>query len=246
MTGLPLKAILDSDIFLVSYPRSGSTWLRNIIAEIVYGESGNTLGDIEKYIPDIHRTNIDQIPLKSPRIIKSHFHYDPKYRKVIYIVRDPRDVYLSFFKFKLRQHKFNSLFTDFILDLNSGKVWPGKWNDHVHSWLFGYSFFSNKTKPDLFMLRYEDTLSDTKQIITLLSEFLGYKLNSKTLNAIIDRSSKEKMKEKQSLGGFPFHPKNFPFIDNANSGYWRKELTEKHLRLIISENKAVMKKINYL
>ena len=38
--------------------------MRNIIAEIIYGESGDTLGAIGEYIPDIHKYNIDEMHLK--------------------------------------------------------------------------------------------------------------------------------------------------------------------------------------
>jgi len=52
-------------------------------------------GDVEP-LPEID---------SAARIIKSHEYFDPRSKKVIYIVRDPRDVALSYYDFsrKYRQ-----------------------------------------------------------------------------------------------------------------------------------------------
>jgi len=128
--GLPINKILNTDVFLVSYPRSGNTWLRNIIAEIIYGESGTKLGDVGKYIPDIGKYNVDEMDLKFPRVIKSHDTYNETYRRVIYIIRDPRDVILSYYKYH-SQLKYSSTFENFVIEVNNGNIWPGKCCDPV-------------------------------------------------------------------------------------------------------------------
>ena len=61
----------NSTIFLVSYPRSGNTWIRHIIAEILYGKHIASLKEIDIYIPDIHKIPITD----KTRIAKSHFTY---------------------------------------------------------------------------------------------------------------------------------------------------------------------------
>jgi len=86
-------AVYPDDTFVVSYPRSGNTWTRFLIANLVYPEKNVGFTNIEKLIPDT--SSQSNRALKStprPRIIKTHEYFDHRYRKVIYIVRDPRDV----------------------------------------------------------------------------------------------------------------------------------------------------------
>ena len=108
---------VDSDIFIVSYPRSGNTWVRTIISEIVFKHSGKKLGDLCKFIPDLHTPNIDNIILKHPRIFKSHFNYSDEYKRVIYIVRDPRDVFISYYKYLTQKKKYDATLNNFIIDV---------------------------------------------------------------------------------------------------------------------------------
>ena len=124
---MPIKTVLESDIFLVSYPRSGNTWVRNIIAEALYGESGKSLGEIGEYVPDLHKYNIDEMELAHPRVIKSHFYYTKEYKRIIYIVRDPRDVFISYHKYLTQLGTCSSSLKDFVVALCGGDIWPGTW-----------------------------------------------------------------------------------------------------------------------
>ena len=96
-----------------------------------------------------------------PRIIKSHEYFDPRYKKVIYIVRDPRDVALSYYDFCAeisadrrpvsRSRRFVS---DFVGGRLSSVDW-GTWGENVASW-----FYTRSGRPNFLLLRYEDMLAD--------------------------------------------------------------------------------------
>ena len=45
--------VLPDDIFIVSYPKSGNTWLRFLVANIVFPDREINLSNIESTIPDI-------------------------------------------------------------------------------------------------------------------------------------------------------------------------------------------------
>ncbi len=75
--------IKSSDIFLVSYPKSGNTWLRFLLGNYI----STDIVDFTKsslVIPDID-ANPEQINLlkTTPRFIKSHFTYTADYPNVI-------------------------------------------------------------------------------------------------------------------------------------------------------------------
>ena len=109
--------VLDSDIFLVSYPRSGNTWLRFVLGTYISGENVDWI-NLEYIFPDIYKCSEDFLSkLQSPRYIKSHHPYDSRYNKIVYVVRDPRDVLVSYYFWHVKfgyfedtRHSFNVFF----------------------------------------------------------------------------------------------------------------------------------------
>src|SRR5216117_3316416 len=88
--------VFPDDVFIVSYPRSGNTWTRFLIGNLLYQDDPVTFSNIERRIPEIY-FNPDHVMrrLSRPRILKSHECFQPRYKRIIYIVRDPRDVCVS-------------------------------------------------------------------------------------------------------------------------------------------------------
>jgi len=81
--------IYPDDTFVVSYPKSGNTWTRFLLANLVYCNEDITFSNIERKIPDpsmVTRADLERVP--RPRIVKSHEYFDPRYKRVIYIVLD--------------------------------------------------------------------------------------------------------------------------------------------------------------
>ena len=89
-------AVFPDDTFLVSYPRSGNTWTRFLIANLVYPSANVSFTNIETLIPDTSSQSSRALRRTlRPRLIKTHEYFDHRCRKIICIVRDPRDVVLS-------------------------------------------------------------------------------------------------------------------------------------------------------
>src|ERR1700744_2321096 len=84
-----------SDVYLASYPRSGNTMLRFVLAEILSGIP-SSFDSIQRIVPEIG-VHVHAHPLLpgAGRLIKTHEPYRRKYKRGIYIVRDIRDVMLS-------------------------------------------------------------------------------------------------------------------------------------------------------
>src|SRR5581483_8943536 len=92
--------LLDDDMLLVSFPRSGNTWLRVLLANLLRPEPV-TLTTIEQVVPDVYaNADADLLRVPRPRILKSHEPFDARYGRVVYLVRHPVDVAVSFYHFQ--------------------------------------------------------------------------------------------------------------------------------------------------
>src|ERR1700746_653624 len=183
-------AVYPDDTFVVSYPRSGNTWTRFLIANLVYPEKNVGFTNIEKLIPDT--SSQSNRALKStprPRIIKSHEYFDHRYRKVIYIVRDPRDVALSYYDFQRKYMQIDDAYPlpRYVEDFVEGRLvsvgW-GTWGENVASWIF-----TRGKRKEFLLLRYEDMMKDTHHELTRIAEFLEIEPESGRLQKAIEHSS---------------------------------------------------------
>ena len=75
--------IWEDDIFLVSYPRSGNTWMRCLLANLLEPDQKWNITNLARVVPDIHEPwPQDWLP-RRPRLLKSHLPYHADYGRVI-------------------------------------------------------------------------------------------------------------------------------------------------------------------
>jgi hypothetical protein len=106
--GTSFPAVLrGDDIFISSYPRSGNTWMRTWISDVLLQLNGYQTTSVlpitvKEIVPDIHQDDINSfnkgIANKSCRFIKSHWQYDKYAKKTIYIFRKPGDALCSYYQ----------------------------------------------------------------------------------------------------------------------------------------------------
>src|SRR5579862_9812359 len=130
------RGFQPADVFVGSYPRSGSTWLRFMLLEILAGQA-SSFNNTNEMLPDVgkHEAGASVLP-GNGRLIKTHERFRPEYKKAIYLVRDPRDVALSEFAYQtalgLERNDFDAYLERF---LRTGVNPFSSWIDHVNSWL---------------------------------------------------------------------------------------------------------------
>lgn len=198
--GRNLQVRVD-DCFIVSYPRSGNTWLRFLIANLRRRDAKVDYGSIEKIIPDIYIS--DELKLramKGPRVLKSHEAFDPRYRRVIYLIRDPRDVIISQFVTlrRLRSDIVGTSFDEFVIRQIGGEfdAWFGSWSAHVNSWIH-----QDKADLDLLLIRYEDIQENTLAVSQKVAEFLGLSCAEEDLRTAVENSSRGRMHDLYERSG---------------------------------------------
>ncbi|SPE44729.1 putative Sulfotransferase [Candidatus Sulfotelmatobacter sp. SbA7] len=237
------------DTFLVSYPRSGNTWTRFLIGNLIQPSGSITFLNIERVIPDtnaLSKSDLKRIP--RPRILKSHQHFDPRYKKVIYIVRDPRDVALSHYNWQRKRREIDDQYPleRYISRFIAGDLagW-GSWGEHVLSWLA-----TRHNSPDFLLLRYEAMLAEPLHELGKVAPFLGIAATPETLAAAVERSSADNMRKMEETQGSQWvttkgRREDIPFVGKAKHGGWQSLLPESSVEEIESAWGPLMKTLGY-
>ena len=242
--------VYPDDTFLVSFPRSGNTWTRFLVCNLINPDDPVNFAQLESRIPEIYDVtdrNLRAFP--RPRIIKSHECFDPRYKKIVYIVRDPRDVLISYYEFQLKRRVISDELSleEFVPRFMESEIEPktGSWRDHVVSWTAtrgGHKSF--------LLLRYEDMLADTQKESTKIATFLGLDSSPERIARAVALSSADRMRklEKEQSRQWKETKKtrqDKPFVRKAASGGWKAILSEKSVVQIESAWGDVMRSAGY-
>ncbi|KAL4228283.1 hypothetical protein ACF0H5_013714 [Mactra antiquata] len=208
----------DNDILLITYIKSGTHWLWEILSMLQRG-SAETIPQVKQdcFIEFLSPTQLDAIP--SPRVLNSHIWFDKiptamieKKTKIVVCHRNPKDVAVSLYHhhFGLKNHydydgKWENWFPLFM----EGQYDYGSWFDYVLGWDKAI-----KENPDypIHVLTYEDLKTNGLEEVQKLSKFLGFNYDDDLCSAIVDKCHFRNMKiDKQ------------PFATEYLKSMWRNE-----------------------
>lgn len=232
------------DVFVTSYPKSGTTWVRELLWQI-YNDGAISdvhLGSrvfwleahplLSKRQSERPESSPDSKPvidlLPSPRLLVSHLPYDviPKGKddsttcKYIYIARNPKDVAVSLYHFSLSFEPDSGLTCDILGKLFlQGKLYYNLWSDHVLGW------WKHRNDPNVLFLKYEDLKKDLVSSIRAITEFLNKPLSEEVIQRIAHQCSFEGMaKNPASYQVFP-NVDAISFLRKGDIGDWKNHLT---------------------
>ncbi|XP_052569189.1 sulfotransferase 2A1-like isoform X1 [Peromyscus californicus insignis] len=194
--------IRDEDTVIVSYPKSGTNWLIETVCLIQTKGNPKWIQSVPTWERspwiEIQKGHLTLINKEGPRLMTSHlpFHLFPKsfFRskaKVIYVIRNPRDVLVSGYFFQYNKNLIDnpeSLGT-YIEWFLKGNVPYGSWFEHTRDWL------SMRGNDKFLLLSYEDMKKNTRGTIEKICDFLGKKLEPDELDLVLEYSSFQAMKE---------------------------------------------------
>ncbi len=242
--------VLPGDVFIVSYPRSGNTWTRFLIANLMHPGECVSFANIEEFVPDIY-TNSQAALLRvpSPRVLKSHETFDPRYKRVIYVVRDPRDVAVSLYHWEVKRrvledgYPMDRFGRPFMAGEFEGTA--GSWGENVASWL---ATRSNGNR--FLLLRYEDILAQPERQLRRIALFLGINSSDEQLARAIELSSADRMrtlekKDSHIWIGTRKTRQDKPFVRSATPGTWRSELPTDLVQEIEEAWSPLMRALGY-
>ena len=231
--------IYDDDIFIVSYPKSGNTWVRFILANILNNNKVRIdFNSAIKYIPEYQVHDEEVSKLKRPRLLKSHQLFNTKFPRVVYLVRDPRDVYVSYFFYLKKKLPKGYTIKDFI----KSDIKPSRWSAHVGSWL-GHQ--------NIILVKYEDLIENTFNEINRIVDFIGWEVEPETISEAVARSSFKRMSWIEDKYGRPFRSeedkeKATKFVRKGVIGDWNRYYDEEILEYIYVLEGEIMRKLKYI
>ncbi len=229
------------DAFVGSYPRSGSTWLRFMLLEILAGQASG-FSNTNEMLPDVgkHQSGAPILP-GNGRLIKTHEPFRAEYRKSIFLVRDPRDVALSEFAFHRALGLADDNFDAYLETFLRSSVNPfGNWMAHTKSWLDAADF----GRAEVLLVNFEQLKRASQPELERIVDFLGMPEVKERIPAAIENNSLQRMKEKEKATPQRTSAKG-RFIRSGSAGGWQSALTPGQAQLVQQHAGNLLARLGY-
>ena len=237
----PITQFLGEDVFIVGFPKSRNTWFQYLTAGVVFGLDPELGPDtlVQELVPDVHYKQ-QYKRFRTPTFFKSHELPKPEYRRVVYLLRDGRDVMVSYFHY-LRALRGAGVE---LSGLIRGKedVFPCRWHEHVEAW------HANPYRADLLVIKYEEMASNGVRQLRRFCEFLGIKKESRDLECIVRKASFKNMSDKEVREGWdnPDWPREKRFLRRGKVGAYQGEMTADLQQAFLGYAGITLRKYGYL
>ncbi len=207
----------NTDVYLISYPKCGRTWLRLMIGRAIVSQYGLAENEDTLFIhwkhrphPAVPRITViheDRPMLKIPDELESS---KERYRskRIIFLARDPRDVIVSSY---FEMNKRGRLFGENPYEKHQA-VFDGSLAEFVHQERGGFNtvlryyniWAENRSIPDGFLLvRYEDLRSNPQPELRRVIDFLGLtSIPDAILAQAVEYASFENMRKMEQQNTF--------------------------------------------
>ncbi|HET7852810.1 MAG TPA: sulfotransferase domain-containing protein [Methyloceanibacter sp.] len=262
-------------VWLSSYPKSGNTWLRFMIANLVAGKVSSS-SEVVRQVPDVHEgINGQHLFGNHTVVVKTHWKYwsgiplREDMIGAIYIIRHPIDVLESNLNYAFQRSGSLREVTDAAEIGRAAEKWAddyihhggyprfrqygiGTWEENVRSWLW-----SGLSVPRL-LVRYEDLLADPVAGLTKVAKFLGSAKSGADIALAVERSSRARMQEIEEreidkrVEGFFYQARNSSglvaghrFVGRSANGEDLFRLTQDQRDAALQRFASIMKEFRY-
>ena len=225
---------VNDSVIIVEYPKSGGSWLGQLVSNY--------------FDMPFPRNNF---PILSKSVY--HSHYLPKYlinknKKILWLVRDGRDVSVSFYYHQLIWSNKNKLdpktvtytrknlpfdnfddiynnlprYIEYSFEHVPSKShyfnFPGNWASYNRSWKTEL----DKDNGNIYMLRYEDLLNDTEGTLRrLITDFFNTEVNEEKLKTVVHKYSFENQTNREKG-----EENTQSFLRKGISGDWKNKFSD--------------------
>lgn len=277
---------MTSLFWLASYPKSGSTWFRALLAQLLLPQRAShvqglallatplaadrwafdqLLGLKSSNLPDAQVAELRPLvgeamgqKAKGPQFLKIHDAYRGPTgapivsaratRGVIYVVRNPLDVCVSFAcHMDVDPDRAVEVMCDSrhrIADkpgtvLSQLPQLISDWSTHVLGWL-------EADQLRVHVVRYEDLLDDPVPTLGAAARFLSLECDEAGLGLAVEAASFEALQREEREHGFREKPRGMQaFFRKGKAGGWREALTREQAERLLDAHGDVMRRLGY-
>nr|ANI86000.1 sulfotransferase [Locusta migratoria migratoria] len=249
--------VYPDDTWLVSYPRTGSTWAQEMVwcigNDLDFKKAKETMQQLRTPLLELSAIMVDDNKewmkelgnsvdlvekMARPRFIKSHLPLEllPTQihivkPKIVYVARNPKDMCVSYYHYCKLIHNLQGTVEEFCdLFLKDRAPVGPVWN-HI------LGFWKKRHEPNILFLKYEEMKRDQKGAIRKTAAFLGKTLTEEQVNQLAEYLSFGNMKKNPAVNLEPIiAKKNGPeflnkcdlrFIRKGEIGDWKNHMSEE-------------------
>jgi alcohol sulfotransferase len=209
--GRLMLAAESADAFLASYPKSGRTWFRFILANYLNMAAGLgvdvDLRSMFAILPNFDLDPVRGIPAfrgaghqQVPKVLVSHLPYRRllyRRRPVVFMVRDPRDLMVSaYFHATRHKHRFSGDASAFLRDPRQGLP-------HLIAYLNGWA--AGLARHRHHVVTYERLSAEPEAVTAETLAFLGLPVDAGIVRRAVAASRFETMRSLELTEGIPAH-----------------------------------------
>jgi len=227
----------ESDIVIASWMKSGTTWLQQIVSQIIFEGQENL--PVSEMSPWVDTTRVPKEETfktldlqRHRRFLKTHAPADAlnlyKGLKYIYIVRDGRDVAWSLHNHSVNlddpnYEKVSKIPKEFFLEWLQGDgypFWP-YWGN-IRSW------WECRDLPNVLLVHFQNLKDDLPGQIQKIAGFLDVSVSEKVMQKIVEHSNFEYMhahaEQFMPRGSRSLHGGAKTFIYKGTNNRWKDSL----------------------
>jgi Sulfotransferase domain len=245
----PIPEFLPEDIFIVGYPRSGNTWFENLVLSAVYGVDPRWMpnGLAQELVPyfafpgDLYSPRKYYRRYATPMLFHSHALPRPECRRVVYLLRDGRDVLVSYWHYR---EALDGVEYDFLTFVSEIFLYPCRWEQHVSAWL------DNPFGAQVLVVKFEDLIQEPVRELKRFCEFAGISRDIGHLIGSAEAASFQNSRNRELRMGhgwpdYPF-PRDKSFFRRGKIGSYKEEMPHEVLEKFLADAGETMRRCGYL
>lgn len=231
----------DDDTFIVSFPRSGNTLIRFLIANMLSPDEPITLDNVDEFIPVLPNRAHTASGVRQgdwPRMFKTHDPYFHCFPKSIYIVRDGRDSLVSYFHRQTQQGLFKGSFSDYLAQDGHTVTDSTSWADHVAQALAHQA----RHPARVLLIRYEDMIADLRGTASRINAFCGLNVSEAAIARAVDACAFQNLQKGEALVANSAKPTMFR---RGQAGAWVDTFSPAEAQAFWDRHGDLLKALGY-